>query len=217
MNMSRNSEGYFQAPDHPDFMPHYNPVEMFKMGIFGGSYFGLYFDMKGDNPENQLKYESYISDNRWIDNIDESILPSRFFLDFFNKDTIEDIKKIPNFSRSIGKSGPVGVFEPTDLFNADYNYYKVKAGLDYEWWYKKGLIHEDDPHGWVEWYIKFFYGRRHFDDDRQIKRWKSFTARQGGMFWSLCKKYNKDSISSSTYPKLRQGLLQWSFNPLLKT
>lgn len=86
---------------------------------------------------------------------------------------------------------------------AQRNFYKILSGASLEWWLEKKLIHPDDPNGWVEWWVKFYYGRRHPDDRRQISRWTSFVARHGGMLKSYESK-GKDS------PKTRQNLLQWA-------
>jgi hypothetical protein len=83
------------------------------------------------------------------------------------------------------------------------NCYGILGGASLEWWLEKNLIHADDPNGWVEWWIKFYYGRRHSDDQRQISRWISFVARHGGMLKSY-EKRGKDS------PRTRQNLLQWA-------
>jgi hypothetical protein len=81
------------------------------------------------------------------------------------------------------------------------NHYGVDCGTSLQWWQEKKLIHKDDPNGWVEWYIKFYYGRRHEDDVRQIARFNNFKARHGGML----KKY-PDSA------KTKQNLLQWAID-----
>ena len=47
-----------------------------------------------------------------------------------------------------------------------------------EWEYK-GWIHKDDPRGLFEWYCKYFLGRRHEDDERQIKRWVALAGSNG--------------------------------------
>lgn len=86
-----------------------------------------------------------------------------------------------------------------------FNYYNIISGASLEWWQERNLIHTDDPNGWVEWYVKFYYGRRHKDDDRQIKRFRSFVSRHSGML----KNYHaagKDSV------KTKQNLLQWAWN-----
>ncbi len=90
-------------------------------------------------------------------------------------------------------------------FDVSKNKYKVSASNSLEWWQDKNLMHEDDPNGWVEWYIKFYYGRRHEDDDRQIKRFRSFVIRQYAMLKALNKK-------GSDSEKIKQNLLHWAWN-----
>lgn len=85
------------------------------------------------------------------------------------------------------------------------NFYKIIGGASLEWWQAQGLIHPDDPNGWVEWYVKFYYGRRHADDRRQIKRYRSFVTRHMGMLRSY-QRAGKDSI------KTKQNLLQWAWD-----
>ena len=94
-------------------------------------------------------------------------------------------------------------------FNKDLNYFKVKAGLSFEEWKKKGWIMKEDPKGWFEWYCRFYMGRRILDVDKiQIKRWKAFGPRHiGGI------KKNCDSIDLDCRKVQRQALLQWAYNP----
>ena len=102
------------------------------------------------------------------------------------------------------------------------NYYGVLAGKDQGWWEERGMMHPDDPRGWFQWYCKYYYGRRHEDDSRQIKRWENFIRRQTNMFHSTLR---RNKISSKTplrvvlddvniYPKYRQSILQWAWNPV---
>jgi len=86
------------------------------------------------------------------------------------------------------------------------NYYKVKASISLSDWRKKGWMHDDDPRGWVEWYFRYYMGRRHPDDERQIKRWlnaKRFVQR-------LTTYENKKDSHWS--PVVRQGLLHWAYD-----
>jgi hypothetical protein len=85
--------------------------------------------------------------------------------------------------------------------NINLNRYKTDCGTSLQTWIEGLLIHDDDPNGWVEWYIKFYYGRRHQDDKRQIARFNAFKHRHGGML----KKY-PDSC------KTKQNLLQWAID-----
>jgi hypothetical protein len=100
------------------------------------------------------------------------------------KNLTKAIHKDSPFWKDLNKAFP----KPSDFkvlgqYPADpkSNFFKVPAGSSQEVWEAKGWIHPDDPRGWFEWYIKFYYGRRHEDDARQIKRWKDFITRHWGM------------------------------------
>lgn len=61
------------------------------------------------------------------------------------------------------------------------------------------------PLGWFDWYKGYASGRRTSDDERQIKRWKSFKARHLGSL----KKADPTLKNLSIQPKRRQALLNW--------
>jgi hypothetical protein len=158
----------YKFTDFPEFTPSYPPIEMVKMGVFGGNYFG--------NQEVNKNWEDYVP-TEFVEECTEAILG-----------------KITN-----------------ETYNIHFNKYGVNCGIDYEGWIKSGWIIEQDPYGWFNWYINFYYGRRSSDDNRQIKRWKSFVSRHSGMLRSLCAKSNKDLQDESFSLKTRQGLLHWAY------
>ena len=53
------------------------------------------------------------------------------------------------------------------------NFFGVNASKSLSYWIEKDWIHPDDPRGWFQWYCRYYLGRRHSDDERQIKRWKN--------------------------------------------
>ncbi len=95
-----------------------------------------------------------------------------------------------------------------DEYNKRLNYFKVKCGKDYQWWVDTGLMRPDDPLGWFHWYCRFYTGRRHEDDTRQIQRWKNFRRWETNILNSVPRQINKR-------PVVRQSLLHWAYNPFI--
>ena len=103
----------------------------------------------------------------------------------------------------------------SDIYLPEVNYFKVKSGQSQKEWEAKGWMHKDDPRGWFEWYCKFFNGRRHQDDERQIKRWLAYCGPKGrwrNIIYSKihsagCDIETSDGISR----KIQQSLLHWSY------
>jgi len=74
------------------------------------------------------------------------------------------------------------------------NKFKKHSGQSLQEWEKNNWIEPIDPYGWFQWYCRFYYGRRSYDDIRQIDRWKSFKSRNG----------------NKTQDGWKQGLLHWA-------
>lgn len=86
------------------------------------------------------------------------------------------------------------------------NYFKVRASQPLSVWRAKGWIHKDDPRGWFQWYCRYYMGRRHQDDARQIKRWAAM-RRHVAQIRNRCRPGD-----SSCHPKQRQALLHWAYD-----
>lgn len=88
----------------------------------------------------------------------------------------------------------------------DLNFFGVNASKPLSYWRQKGWIHKDDPRGWFQWYCRYYMGRRHEDDERQIKRWKAF-RRHAAQVRNSC--FRGDF---SCHTKQRQALLHWAYD-----
>lgn len=86
------------------------------------------------------------------------------------------------------------------------NFFKINASQPLAVWRKNGWIHPEDPRGWFQWYCRYYIGRRHDDDSRQIKRWKAI-KRHLAQIAKNCNKFDLDCRR-----KQRQVLLHWAYD-----
>ena len=100
-------------------------------------------------------------------------------------------------------------------YRSEVNFFKVKSGQSQKEWEEKGWIHKDDPRGWFEWFCKYFMGRRHEDDERQINRWLAFCGPKGRWKNIIYKKIHEEKCeikySESISRRVQQSLLHWSY------
>lgn len=86
------------------------------------------------------------------------------------------------------------------------NHFGVIASQPLAEWRRKGWIHPDDPRGWFQWYCRYFMGRRHADDARQIARWRAFARHLAQV------RRNCEPGDPFCRPRQRQALLQWAYD-----
>lgn len=86
------------------------------------------------------------------------------------------------------------------------NFFGINASQPLKVWKENGWIHEDDPRGWFQWYCRYYMGRRHEDDERQIKRWFAY-RRHAAQVMQNCRA--KDLTCRK---KQRQSLLHWAYD-----
>ena len=84
--------------------------------------------------------------------------------------------------------------------------YDVNASQPLSVWRAKGWIHPDDPRGWFQWYCRYFSGRRHPDDVRQIKRWLLIRRHVSQL------RRNCPERALDCRPRQRQALLHWAYD-----
>lgn len=88
----------------------------------------------------------------------------------------------------------------------ELNFFGVNASKSLGYWIEKEWIHPDDPRGWFQWYCRYYLGRRHSDDERQIKRWKAMT-RHIAQITRNCPRGD-----FTCRPRQRQALLHWAYD-----
>ena len=86
------------------------------------------------------------------------------------------------------------------------NYFGVNASKPLSHWQAKGWIYHEDPHGWFQWYCRYYMGRRCPDDHRQIKRWSTM-RRHVAQLQKHCSEADEQCRR-----RQRQALLHWAYD-----
>lgn len=102
----------------------------------------------------------------------------------------------------------------SSVYDPAVNRYRVKVGSSLEDWEHRHWIVAADPYGWVQWYCRFFEGRRSPDDARQIKRWQGVAGASGRFRnWLIARIADQGGEwgDASISPKIRQTLQHWAY------
>jgi hypothetical protein len=90
--------------------------------------------------------------------------------------------------------------------HGDLNFFGIEASQPLSVWQKKGWIYQDDPHGWFQWYCRYYMGRRiPAEDERQIRRWRAI-ARHIAQLKKACRG------DRACRPRQRQAILHWAYD-----
>lgn len=95
---------------------------------------------------------------------------------------------------------------PDGTRHAELNYFGINASQSLAVWNAKGWIHADDPRGWFQWYCRYYSGRRHPDDARQIRRWRALSRHIAQVA------YNCLRGDLHCRRRQRQALLHWAYD-----
>ena len=115
-------------------------------------------------------------------------------------------KYMTDCKKEFPQSWFIGARLCSEEHDPELNFFGVNASQPLSVWRKKGWINPDDPRGWFQWYCRYYMGRRHEDDERQIKRWKAI-------------KRHITQIQNNCHPgdldcrkKQRQAVLHWAYD-----
>jgi hypothetical protein len=98
----------------------------------------------------------------------------------------------------------------SEVPDVSLNYFGIKSRQSLSVWQEKGWIYGPDPRGWFQWYCRYYLGRRMPELDAiQIKRWRAFNRHAGQI------RANCEPGDIFCRRRQRQGLLQWSYDPLI--
>ncbi|MDH3982474.1 MAG: hypothetical protein OES84_06165 [Kiritimatiellaceae bacterium] len=94
----------------------------------------------------------------------------------------------------------------SERHDPNLNFFGVNASKSLSYWLEKEWIHPDDPRGWFQWYCRYYAGRRHEDDNRQIQRWRAMTRHIA----QITKNCDRGDFSCRS--RQRQALLHWAYD-----
>lgn len=86
------------------------------------------------------------------------------------------------------------------------NLFGVNASQPLAEWRRKRWIWHEDPRGWFQWYCRYYTGRRSWDDERQVGRWRA-VSRHIAQLTKHCTPGDLDCR-----PRQRQAILHWAYD-----
>ena len=96
-------------------------------------------------------------------------------------------------------------------YDVSVNKFGAKCQTSLRFWENKGWINSIDPHGWFQWYFRYWLGRRSSDDERQINRKKGVVSSFNNKLVEMIKDAGGKIDDYSFSPKIRQILLHWGY------
>ena len=185
--------------DYPDFRPNLTPSQMFRLGAFmdaGGYWRPIFSGVRGGLLQHEHK-EFSNNGLHWWDGIPEKLMVGSKYADLNGgplQGTYSSLRQPP--------------FKPEKKLNR----FGAKCGADLSEWERKDWIKEQDPYGWVQWYCRFYNGRRTSDDARQVQRWLNLAGPKGRFRSRLInqivggmRSHDDETVS----PVIRQVLHHW--------
>ena len=160
------------------------------------------------NDRMQKSYEYFLTE-KVADNFDKTFRPDlspkeMLEMGIFGGVYMRDCKdEFPKVWFSKAKFQKAGIYKQ----DKELNYFNTLASQSLKIWREKGWLHKDDPRGWFQWYCRYYVGRRHPDDARQIKRWIKMRRH---IIW-LQNGCGTQGLESCR-PRQRQALLHWAYD-----
>ena len=99
----------------------------------------------------------------------------------------------------------------SNYYDVSANKYGVLCRTSLGFWENKGWINHVDPYGWLQWYCRYWLGRKSLDDERQINRRKGIVSSFKSKLIKMIKDVNGRIDDYSISPKIRQVLLHWGY------
>jgi hypothetical protein len=169
----------------------------------------------GSNSQNSSKkiVVSDLMQSNYVYYLTEEV-GSNFHEDFHPELTPQEMLELGVFGgkymTDCGEEFPKEWFQKAKLCHVKHdpelNFFNINASQPLSVWRMKGWLHNDDPRGWFQWYCRYFMGRRHEDDLRQINRWKAMKRHVSQIM------QNCFYMDLSCRRKQRQALLHWAYD-----